>query len=97
MQVKKALARLIEDKTRKGEVICLTKIKHQIGKIEMTIGAYTPAVPSRKQYAIYENTKTCKCGELSFTSNDPYEVAQYLIDLCERDFLKQNLPLYRYC
>ncbi len=95
MQVKEALKRYISEKTAKREVIHLTKIKNQVGKIEMTIGSGNGSgTPHR--YAIWEYTKDCKCGQVAYSANDPYRLSEYLIDLCGRDHLKQNLPLWKY-
>lgn len=93
MQVKESLKKYIVEKTAKGEVIHLSKIKHQIGKIEMTIGAGTGV---NRKYAIWEYTKTCRCGQVAIARDNPYLLADYLINLCGRDYLKQNLPLWKY-
>lgn len=95
MQVKEALKNYISEKTSKGEVIHLTKVKNQVGKIEMTIGSGNGSGVNRK-YAIWEYTKTCRCGQVAIAKDDPYRLAEYLIELCGREHLKQNLPLWKY-
>lgn len=95
MQVKDALKNYIQAKTKKGEVIHLTKLKQQIGKIEMTIGSGNGSGTGRR-YAIWEYTKSCKSGQVAFTADDPYRLCEYLIELCGREYLKQNLPLWSY-
>ena len=95
MQVKEALKKYISEKTSKGEVIHLTKIKGQVGKIEMTIGSGRGS-GTNCRYAIWEYTKTCRCGQVAIAKDDPYRLAEYLIELCGREHLKQNLPLWRY-
>jgi hypothetical protein len=95
MKVKEALKKYISEKTSKGEVIHLTKIKGRVGKIEMTIGSGKGS-GTNYRYAIWEYTKTCRCGQVVRTSDNPYRLAEYLIELCGREHLKQNLPLWRY-
>ena len=95
MQVKEALKNHILAKTRAGEVIHLTKVKERVGKIEMTIGSGNGSGTNRK-YAIWEYTKTCKSGQVAVVKDDPYRLAEYLIELCGREHLKQNLPLWKY-
>ena len=95
MKVKEALKTYIQTKTTRREVIHLTKIKWQIGKVEMTIGSGQGS-GSPCRYAIWEYTKDCKAGQVVSASDDPYRLAEYLIELCGRDHLKQSLPLWRY-
>ena len=91
MKVNQALAAYISEKTHKGEVIHLTKIKERVGKIEMTIGK-----GQSTRFAIWEYTKDCKCGQIAYQSSNAYQMATYLQELCGNAHLKNNLPLWKF-
>jgi len=91
MQVRRNLTLLIAEKTAKGKVITLTKVKSlPIGKATLTIGAGNPG------YAIWQYDRTYPSGKIVSTSADPRHLADYLINFCGREHLKKNLPLWKY-
>ena len=91
MRVNVALQKYIIHKTACNEVIHLTKIKHWIGKIELTIGR--GSVP--KTYAVWQYSKDCRCGEKVIESGS-MSVAKFLQALCGNEYLKNNLPLHEW-
>ncbi len=92
MQVKVALQRYILEKSRKNEVIHLTKVKHQLGKVDFTIGRGE----APNTYSIWQYSKECRCGDKVIESSTPFSLANYLQDFCGNSHLKKNLPLHKY-